>query len=205
LTDLRNRFVCAQAKETGGVTLLRSYRPKGDEPGEATIWQAALATSAATSFFYPVRIGDRLYVDGAMGANNPANQIQKEADKIWCETSGRLEPLVKCFISLGTGNGGINPISDKAWKFLTESLTAVATDTRLTEQDVATRWKDYQDTRYFRFNVQQGLQKLGLAEYKEKGLLEAATTEYLDSQDTKPRVYKCVMNLRTKECQHHDA
>lgn len=201
LADLHNRFVCAQRKETGGITLLRSYRSIGDDPGEATIWQAALATSAATSFFDPVQIGDCKYVDGAMGANNPAKEVQNEADRIWCETSGKLEPLVKCFISLGTGNGGINPISDKAWKFLTKSLTAVATDTRLTAQDVATRWKHFQDTRYFRFNVQQGLQDVGLAEYKEIGLMDAATKEYLESAETRPRVRSCVTNLRTKKCQ----
>ncbi|KAG4433973.1 hypothetical protein IFR05_010553 [Cadophora sp. M221] len=192
-------FVCAKAKETGGIALLKSYRHKGDDPGEATIWQAALATSAATGFFDPVKIGDRSYVDGAMGANNPANEVQVEAGNIWCETNGGLEQLVKCFVSLGTGNGGINPISDRAYTFLTQSLKAVATETKQTERDVSARWRKYQDTRYFRFNVEQGLQEVGLAEYKEIGLMEAATTEYLNLESQKPRVRNCVTNLRTKK------
>jgi hypothetical protein len=174
----------------------------GEDPGEATIWQAALATSAATSFFDSVKIGDCTYGDGAMGANNPAREVQNEADKIWCETSGKLEPLVKCFISLGTGHEGINSISDKVWEFFSKSLVNVATDTIATAEEVATRWKHLQDTRYFRFNVQHGLQYAGLADCKEGkiGLMEAATRDYLDSQETSRRVCSCVTNLRTKEC-----
>jgi predicted acylesterase/phospholipase RssA len=194
------RFVCSQAKEIGRITLLRSYCPKGVYTEPATIWEAALATSAATSFFDPVQIGDRLYVDGAMGANNPSEEVEKEASNIWCELTGKLEPLVKCFISVGTGNGGINPISDKAWKLLTESLVKVATDTKRTEEAVSGRWREHQGSRYFRFNVQQGLQNVGLAEYKDLGLTEAATADYLESQETKPRLYDCVMNLRKKKC-----
>jgi predicted acylesterase/phospholipase RssA len=184
---------------------LKSYRRKGDDPGNATIWQAALATSAATGFFDPVKIGDRWYVDGAIGANNPANEIQDEASNIWCETNGGLEPLVKCFVSLGTGNGGINPISDRAYRFLTKNLKAVATETQNTENAVSARWRKYQDTRYFRFNVEQGLQEVGLAEYKEIGLMEAATSDYLNLASQKPRIRNCVANLRTKKCQSHKA
>ena len=204
VTDLGNRFVCATAKEIGTTTLLKSYLCKGDIPGPATIWEAALATSAATGFFDRVEIGDRLYIDGAMGANNPSNEVEREASRIWCERTGRIMPLVKCFVSLGTGTGGINPMSDKAWKFLTESLAKVATDTRRTERDVADRWREHQNMRYFRFSVNQGLQDVGLAEYKQRGLIEAATDDYLEGQDTKPRLYNCVMNLRAKKCQLHE-
>ena len=204
MIDLGVRFVCAQGTETGTITLLKSYLCKGDVPGPATIWEAALATSAATGFFDHVKIGDRLYRDGAMGANNPSNQVETEASRIWCERTGRIMPLVKCFISLGTGNGGINPISDKAWKFLTKSLAKVATDTRMTARDVGGRWREYQDMRYFRFNVEHGLEDVGLAEYKQKGLIEAATEDYLEGQDTHPRLYSCVMNLRAKKCQLYE-
>ncbi|KIW15832.1 hypothetical protein PV08_05882 [Exophiala spinifera] len=192
-------FVCCKAQETNYIAHLRSYPLKGVHEEPATIWEAALATSAATSFFDPVQIGDRLYVDGALGANNPASEVEKEANDIWCEVTGKLEPLVKCFISVGTGNGGINPISDQAWKFLTENLKKVATDTRETEEAVSSRWRGHWNKRYFRFNVHQGLQEVGLAEYKHGGLINAATAAYLESQDTKPRLLACVTNLRGKK------
>ena len=175
---------------------------KGLHPCEATIWEAALATSAATGFFMPVKIGDCMYGDGALGANNPAEQVEHEASKIWCESNNTLQfqSRVKCFVSLGTGDGGINPVSDKAWKFLTKSLARVATETEATAEAVARRWRNLDNEPYFRFNVQRGLNEVGLAEWRNMGLLEAATDVYLDIEDTNPRVARCVDILRTKEC-----
>ncbi|KAK8142430.1 hypothetical protein G3M48_008773 [Beauveria asiatica] len=72
-------FVCAAAKETSDITRLRSYDLPGKASIEATILDAALATSAATRFFDPVRIGARQFVDGALGANNPVEQVEREA------------------------------------------------------------------------------------------------------------------------------
>lgn len=182
------------------ITLLRSYPLISEHTEPTTILQAALATSAATTFFDPVQIGDRVYVDGAIGANNPAAELENEASNIWCEATGQLEPLVKCFISIGTGNRTIDPISDKAWTFLFESLKDVATGTRETEEAVSGRWRMHWNTRYFRFNVQQGLQGIGLAEYQHSGAIDAATGTYLTSHETRPRLAACVKNLREKRC-----
>lgn len=194
-------FVCAKAKETLHVAYLRAYRLPGRPAERATILEAALATSAAPTFFDAVKIGQRMYVDGAMGANNPVFEVEKEAANIWCERTGNLEPLIKCFISIGTGVPGINPLSDRAWKFMTENIVKVVNETTETEQSFASRWRGHLDRRYFRFNVQQGLQGLGLAEYKEQGRIDTVTDEYLQHQNTIPLVYKCVVNLRSKKCQ----
>jgi len=72
-------FVYTTAKETADITRLRSYSflDKLDIP--ATICDTAFATSAATGFFDPVSIGARRFVDGALGANNPVDEIKKEA------------------------------------------------------------------------------------------------------------------------------
>ena len=45
------------------------------------IWEAARATSAASSFFDPIKIGQfgEEFVDGAVGANNPVAQLWNEA------------------------------------------------------------------------------------------------------------------------------
>jgi hypothetical protein len=58
----------------------------------------------------------------------------------------------------------------------------------------------YEARRYFRFNVQQGRQNAGLKEYKAAGLIEAATAEYMDEQETKSAVQECAMNLKQKHC-----
>lgn len=195
--------MCATAKETSGVTRLRNYSLFGEPDTPATICEAALATSAATGFFDPVSIGPRYFVDGALGANNPVDEVEGEASNIWCPDTGDLKPLVKCFISIGTGNPGKRAIEDNAFKFLSKTLVGISTETEETERKFIARWAGHFDEkRFFRFNVEQGLQHVGLAEYQEQGLIEAATHEYVGHQNQKFRVRDCVQNLKQKQCMY---
>ena len=166
----------------------------------ATICQAALATSAATTLFDPVNIGVRKFADGGLGANNPVDEVEGEASNIWCSETGDLKPLVKCFLSIGTGNPGKKAIEDNMWKFLSGTLVEIATQTENTEKKFIAKWrKHFDEKRYFRFNVDQGLQNVGLAEYQEQGAIEAATDGYLDYQAQEFRVRDCIQNLRLKQ------
>ena len=111
-------FVCTANRDTKDIVRLRSYSLP-DEPNiRATICQAALATSAATTFFDPVSIGDRTFADGGLGANNPVDEVEGEASNVWCSETGDLKPLVKCFISIGTGNPSKTAFEDGMFKFL---------------------------------------------------------------------------------------
>lgn len=114
--------MCATAEEITGITRLRSYSLPNQLDLPATVCEAALATSAATGFFDPVSIGARQFVDGALGANNPVEEVEGEAANIWCSKTGDLKPLVKCFISIGTGSPGKKAIQDKMLKFLSKTL-----------------------------------------------------------------------------------
>ena len=71
-----NSFVCTIAYETKEIIRLRSYSLPGKLTIPATICQAALATSVATTFFEPVNIGSRKF---ALGANNPVDEVEGEA------------------------------------------------------------------------------------------------------------------------------
>ncbi len=195
-------FVCATDKDVNGITVLRSY----DLPGKpdnirATICQAALATSAATGFFDPVPVKARTFVDGALWANNPVDEMEKEASNIWCRNTGDLKPLLKCFISIGTGKPGQKAIEDNLWKFASQTLVKIATETEATAKNFIARYRGHYDTgRYFRFNVEQGLQEVGLAEYTERGKIEGVTETYLDGQVVEFWVRDCVANLVQKQC-----
>lgn len=194
-----NRFVCATASETTGITRLRSYNLPEKPSIASTICQAALATSAATSFFEPVHIGARKFVDGALKANNPVVQVEDEASNIWCSDIGELKPLVKCFVSIGTGHPGKKPIEDNIAKFF-GTLVAIATETESTADEFIGRWRQqYEQKRYFRFNVHQGLQGVGLEEYEQQGTIEATTDEYLTHTEQMSRVKDCVHNLKMKQ------
>jgi len=64
------------------------------------MWKAARATSAAPTFFKPMKIEPSpavTYVDGGLGYNNPSQLAQAEAKRIW--------PTAKtsCLVSIGTG------------------------------------------------------------------------------------------------------
>lgn len=196
--DNRSSFVCATASETKGITRVRSYHLPGsaDSLATATICEAALATSAASTFFDPVFIGARKFVDGALGANNPVEEVEEEASNVWCPDSGDLKPLVKCFISIGTGNPGKKAIEDNISKFLSKTLVAIVTETENTAKRSIARWRQFYDRgRYFRFNVDQGLQEVGLAEFKEEGAILTVTEEYLGQQEQQFRLRDCVLSL----------
>lgn len=178
---------------------LRSYQPPDQTRNvPATICQAALATSAASTFFDQVSIDDQKFADGGLGANNPIDQVEQEASNIWCPDTADLKPLVKCIVSIGTGNPGVQPVKDSLLGFL-RTLTQIATETEETEARFISRWRGHHDeNRYFRFNVEQGLQDVGMDEYVKRGLIKSVTEYYLGHQERISRVRDCVDNLKLK-------
>ena len=145
-------------------------------------------------------IGKRQFVNGGLIANNPIDEVEGEASNIWCSETGNLKPLVKCFITIGTGNPGTKAIEDNLLKLLSITLADIATETENTERKFIARWRQhYDEKRYFRLNVEQGLQGIGLAEYQEQGTIEAAAESYLNHQVQKSRIRDCVANLRQKQ------
>lgn len=128
------------------------------------------------------------------------DEVEGEASNIWCSETGDLKPLVKCFISIGTGNPGKKPFKDSIMKFLGQTVVQIATETENTERKFIARWaKHYDENRYFRFNVEQGLQEIGLEEYNKKGPMEAATRGYLTHMAQKFRVRDCIQNMQLRE------
>ncbi|ORY10130.1 acyl transferase/acyl hydrolase/lysophospholipase [Clohesyomyces aquaticus] len=193
-------FVCAIDSDTTSIVRFRSYGLTGWPDYGATICQAALATSAATSFFEPVTIDDQIFADGAFGANNPVDEVEGEASNIWGSEDRDLKELVKCFISVGTGKPGIKAFETSIIKFLSKTVVRIATETETAERNAMERWaKHYDKNRYFRFNVHEGLEGIGLDEYQKKGLLKSATRAYLTHTTQRHRVRDCIHNLRLKQ------
>ena len=127
------------------------------------------------------------------------NEVEGEASNIWCSDTQDLKPLVKCFVSIGTGNPGKKAVEDNMLKFLSGTLVDLATQTENTEKRfIAKLRQNFDKGRYFRFNFDQGLQNVGLAEYQEQGAIEAATDGYLDHQGQEFRVRDRVQNLKLK-------
>ncbi|KAG4427748.1 hypothetical protein IFR05_016767 [Cadophora sp. M221] len=181
-------FVCAVNHATSGITRFRSY----SSPSELDIWkptivQAALATTATTTLFEPVKIGNCLFSSGVLGANNPVEEVEREAANIWCEETGDLKLFVKCLISIGTGMG--DPTKQKDGQTLWE----IVTDTERTAEKFKRRWRKQ---KYFRLNVDQGLE-VEPNEYAKQSTIVAATANYLNTTAT-GLVAECVQILGKK-------
>jgi len=128
------------------------------------------------------------------------DEVEGEASNIWCSETGDLKPLVKCFISIGTGNPGKKAFEDSLIKFLSETVVQISTETENNERRFIARWaKHFDEKRYFRFNVEQGLQNIGLDEYKKKGAIEATTEGYITHKERYFRVRDCIQNLKFKQ------
>jgi site-specific recombinase XerD len=90
-------------------------------------------------------------------------------------------------------------------RFFSETIVNISTETEKTAKKSALEWRDLSEAhRYFRFNVEQGLQDVDLSEYKETGKIKAATQEYLEHADRETLVEECVKNLNMKQSVYID-
>lgn len=77
-----------------------------------------------------------------------------------------------------------------------KTLLAIATETEDTAEIFAREHRDLaRDKRYFRFNVDKGLEKISLEETQRKDVIVAATRRYLESQAVYEQMLACRENL----------
>lgn len=158
------------------------------------IWEAGRATSAAATFFDPISIGPygEEFIDGATESNNPIEKLMEEARQVW----GNIDDRLDCIVSIGTGQPPVKPWGNNALEVI-DTLKALATETERT----ATRFRNSQDgqkwsSRYFRLNVDRGLENIGLEEHTKRDQLVTATRIYLDKPDTRDSVKRFLSVVR---------
>ncbi len=166
---------------------------------------AACATSAATSYFDAVNVNGRMYRDGGFGANNPVTEVWHEAREIWIQDNYdvQLDDLLKCFVSIGTGFPKTEGMKESVKGFI-DTLKNMVTQTKRSADDFMKSHRNLTkmdgSQRYFRFNVEQGLQDVGLEEWKKANIIETATEGYMESPERENLVALCANNLRLKLC-----
>lgn len=123
------RFVGAFTSSGNTPVLIRSYtHDTAVEPLSitgCTIWQAARATSAAATFFDPIKIGLQKYLDGATGMNNPVEYVFEEVKSIWPDAVSRI----RCLSSVGTGVPDLKDFGENM-KEVIDTLKAISTQTK---------------------------------------------------------------------------
>ena len=138
--DPSSRTVCYEAKNTRDAKRIRSYKQKSDENIPATISEAALATSAATRYYQAVIIDGSQYVARALRYNNLVTEVEADAKLLWCPDQVELKSLIKCFLSIGTGQLAKGAKEDNALKLAFGSIIKIVTDTEETHRCFNDRW-----------------------------------------------------------------
>ncbi|KAH7034886.1 uncharacterized protein B0I36DRAFT_317159 [Microdochium trichocladiopsis] len=147
------------------------------------IWEAARATSAASSFFPPMEVKDShgrstLFIDAALGCNNPVKHVIAEAAGLF-----GVERKLGCVLSLGTGLVGDGLISTGSGTLvnIVKAIKDQSTSSETTNKEVANLFGGETNS-FFRLNVPMG-KKIKLDDWKAVGPLAADTAKYMESKE----------------------
>ena len=187
-------FVCAvRAEDPSAAAVIRSYRSCRPDNlyNKIMIWQAACATSAATTFFDPIEIMPfrQKFIDGALGWNNPIELADVESRDLW-EKDDRI------IISLGTGS-----VPGQAWEGdildLARQLARIVTQADMTNDRFRKAHPELvDDDRLFRFTVTQGLGNIALDEHEAFNRIATYTDTYVSNDDVYRLLKACVRSLK---------
>ena len=176
--------------------LLRSYqiRDPSQQNYECFLWEAARATTAAPIFFDKISLkaSGATFVDGAMRLNNPIYELVREAERIFHQQS------IGCIVSVGTGWTNSASLANSKLHNIAAACAKIALDAQgkadefLHDSFGTELWKA---KKYFRFNVEQGMQDVKLDEWKATEKMAAMTAAYLSRKDKAEEVQSCARCL----------
>jgi predicted acylesterase/phospholipase RssA len=181
--------------------LFRTYQAPKNRTINCTIWEAARATSATPAFFKRIVIGEpgasQPYIDGGVGCNNPIAQVLEEAKLMFPDRQ------VACVISIGAGQADTISIpKPRALQRVlpldvVKAMQGIATDCERSAQAIAHRLQETSNI-YFRFNVEQGLQRVGLAQWERLDEVTAHTQHYIRTLEVDQKLGDAVTALQAR-------
>ena len=190
-------MLCVTRADTQQSDVLRSYLTlaTSEENYECDIWEGASATAAAPVCFKPVTFarGHEKWCDGGLKRNNPVNEALNEVAR-HAEFQNRE---IGCVVSIGTGITKTSGVSSNLLVFLKQSLDMMTSSEEIADtfaaSDLGARL--LASKRYFRFNVQQGLQEFEMHELDRTGEMDALTTAYLRKHECARAIADCAESL----------
>lgn len=175
---------------------------------DCQIWQAVRATSAAPSFFRPLKIDDKEYLDAGFGTNNPGHEVSLEVS-----TLHPTNPV--CLVSIGSGklqapsrskSGLLSRIS--LFSHAQTELLSILSHPETTHERMQNSALLSKDLSYFRFNV-PGLEDVALDEWTTKerfklsnsekmqtiDFIERQTLDYLAQAEVRKSIHTCAQMI----------
>lgn len=198
LAKVTFRFVCAASDEDDSYGVQFCSWPRREEPGslkelsdKLTIWEAARATSAASTFFEPIQIGrnGQIFRDGATDANNPVQVLFDLAKNEWGGDGLPFHRHTKVVVSIGTGAPAIFPFGNTPTSML-GTLKRLATQTEKTAEIF---WREHREdlvcrNAYLRLNVDRGLEDVNLEDASKRSIIATATDKYGSTGEVRHKI-----------------
>jgi len=139
------------------------------------------------------------FIDAGLGCNNPVRQVLEEAENVFGPSRH-----IACIISIGTGQRDVIGLRspDAFQKALPSGLVTVlkqiATDCESAAEDIEKRFKRSTNV-YFRFNVEQGIQGVTLAEWEKLGEVTQHTVQYIEKSVVNQKIDAAVKAIRGRK------
>jgi hypothetical protein len=171
--------------------LLRSYRSNSFPDTKCTIWEAIRATTAFPLLFKHILIGENkyrmmAYSGGELLASNPIKTLIQEYDLMYAAAYSQSPPH-GCIVSIGAGQRDVVSLADyhiddvnakeKLFKVLKDMATSCENEHRNFGSGLPHNMTDI----YFRFNVEQGLQKIADEQWHLDQNVTSQTYQYVIS------------------------
>ena len=150
------------------------------------IWEAACATAATTTSFRPFDITQdrraQTFGKTPLRWNNPVWLVYREAQELW--------PDGRCLmLSIGTGDA---PKGETDLAAIAKEAEKVATEFSSNHETMVYRHH------LFRFNVIEGMDKIGPTELREKAELSRTVDAYFNSSAVEPVFEICIKLLKSE-------
>ncbi|CAE6429776.1 unnamed protein product [Rhizoctonia solani] len=176
-------FAMSKHNMRAGIpTIFPSHQAAADAEPDCPIWQILCATMAHPELFKSFDIGDppltQSFVDAGLGCNNPLAHVLAEVKTLY------PHQYVASVTSIGTGDTHTIQIPNTSLlrHFLPipaiVAMKAIATDTERVAEEMARRFKSMKGV-YFRLNVDQGLQGVGMDGWEKLSEVLGHTKKYM--------------------------
>lgn len=174
------------------------YKKDGEHSNfydEVRIWEVARATSAATSFFAPMKINHagepRCFVDAGLGHNNPIEEIYLEAKEQLGNPEIPFDDQIRILVSIGTGKPPHQTFG-KSISEVAKSIIQIASETQKTANKFYEMHQELADRDgYFRLNPPD-LSEVLLDEASKKNIIASRSEAYGNDPETKKMVRRWV-------------